>query len=563
MGALTSNRKRGDDSYTSNLKNPSLYSRDITTHIAKKPRISQSLQPSTGRLISSLNSAVSKYSRYPVLKSQLRREVLGPVRTSRFGLPGSSRVSFGGDKRESFGFEVESGLSLSGNKREAMGNALWTNYDEKRQDAIGSFMFLGKKKEREEVVEVIDVKDDVLEDDLGLEILEDGPDRRLGQTNKEFEIVEDQHEWRSHQVGETNGNVVDLMELDGKVAEGNNFQPSTSSVVSGLSNVNLKVESAEKMLDSLSLYGNVDNLEEPLHRRLLDSARRHNDKLNCLQSQIKLKEALLASIRLLRPAKKPHEDATVREPFVPLTNEEEAEVSRALNSNRRKILVTHENSNIEITGQVLQCLRPGAWLNDEVINLYFELLKEREKREPQKFLKCHFFNTFFYKKLVSGRSGYDFKSVRRWTTQRKLGYCLLECDKIFVPIHKEVHWCLAVINKKDEKFQYLDSLGGQDKQVMRMLARYFVDEVKDKSRKDIDVSSWKQEDVVDLPDQENGFDCGMFMIKYADFYSRDVGLCFNQVYSKIKRRYMLQVFLGPEAILVGLLVLLAAELILF
>lgn len=25
------------------------------------------------------------------------------------------------------------------------------------------------------------------------------------------------------------------------------------------------------------------------------------------------------------------------------------------------------------------------------------------------------------------------------------------------------------------------------------------------------------------------FDCGMFMIKYADFYSRGFGLCFNQV----------------------------------
>lgn len=29
-------------------------------------------------------------------------------------------------------------------------------------------------------------------------------------------------------------------------------------------------------------------------------------------------------------------------------------------------MVTHENSNLEITGQILQCLRPGAWLNDEV-----------------------------------------------------------------------------------------------------------------------------------------------------------------------------------------------------
>lgn len=36
-------------------------------------------------------------------------------------------------------------------------------------------------------------------------------------------------------------------------------------------------------------------------------------------------------------------------------------------------------------------------------------------------------------------------------------------------------------------------------------ARYFVDEVKDKSGKEIDVSSWAQEFVEDLPEQENGF----------------------------------------------------------
>ena len=34
----------------------------------------------------------------------------------------------------------------------------------------------------------------------------------------------------------------------------------------------------------------------------------------------------------------------------------------------------------------------------QVINVYLELLKEREKRDPKKFLRCHFFNTFFYKK---------------------------------------------------------------------------------------------------------------------------------------------------------------------
>ncbi|KAF8006788.1 hypothetical protein BT93_K0948 [Corymbia citriodora subsp. variegata] len=216
------------------------------------------------------------------------------------------------------------------------------------------------------------------------------------------------------------------------------------------------------------------------------------------------------------------------EPFSPLTEEEEAEVRQALSSNQRKVLVNHKKSGIEITGETLLCLRPGRWLNDEVINLYLELLKEREKRDPQKFFKCHFFSTFFYEKLISCEIGYDYEAVRRWTTHKRLGYSLIDCDKIFVPIHQGEHWCLAIINKKDEKFQYLDSLGQTDLQVLNRLTKYIEDEVKDKCGKDIDVCLWEREYVSDLPAQENRFDCGMFMIKYADFYSRRWKLFFNQ-----------------------------------
>ncbi|KAI3920344.1 hypothetical protein MKX01_000683 [Papaver californicum] len=244
----------------------------------------------------------------------------------------------------------------------------------------------------------------------------------------------------------------------------------------------------------------------------------------CIQS---VPKKIDAPAKKQKHLKRPEEG--VSEPFVPLTEVEQSQVSFAFAKfNRQKILVTHQKSNIEITGQILQCLKPGVWLNDEVINVYFGLLKEREQREPKKFLKCHFFNTFFYTKLISARDGYDFKSVRRWTTQRKIGYRLLECDKIFVPIHRQMHWCLAVINKKDRKFQYLDTLQGMDYQVLKHLARYYVDEVKDKSGEDINTNSWKLEYAYDIPHQENGSDCGMFMIKYADFYSRGVGLCFSQ-----------------------------------
>uniref|UniRef100_A0A0A9EY82 Ubiquitin-like protease family profile domain-containing protein n=1 Tax=Arundo donax TaxID=35708 RepID=A0A0A9EY82_ARUDO len=81
---------------------------------------------------------------------------------------------------------------------------------------------------------------------------------------------------------------------------------------------------------------------------------------------------------------------------------------------------------------------------------------------------------------------------------------------------------------KENTFQYLDSLGGMDSNVSRVLAQYIAEEVKDKSNKVIDTSSWHEELVDYIPLQQNGWDCGMFMLKYIDFHSRGLSLSFSQ-----------------------------------
>ncbi|XP_058203205.1 ubiquitin-like-specific protease ESD4 isoform X2 [Rhododendron vialii] len=478
MGALTSNHRSGDG-YLFFPFNSRFFSTspNSDTHIAKKPKTSPSSMQSSPE---HSRSAASRVYRYPDPVNPIPRAVHAPCRESRFSFCSSSSSS-----RESRVEKDEEVIDV-----DEMGNSLSAKYDKVKklkESAIESFRYLKKDEE------VIDVDG----------VVDRGYVSGNSSVEEVVEVVCDGREWR---LQEENGKVV--------VVEHR----------SDLTNTNLM----EKRIESLSLDRKWDG---PLHKKLLEDAGRHDPILKSLSSDIEINEKKMAAFQLLHPAKKPqHEDVlpdVLREAFVPLTKEEKAEVSLAFSdSSRRKVLATHEDSNIEITGELLKCLRPGAWLNDEVINVYLKLLKEREKREPKKFLKCHFFNTFFYRKLIGGRNGYDFRSVKRWTSKRKLGYCLLECDKIFVPIHKETHWCLAVINKKDEKFQYLDSLKGIDTQVLK--ARYFVDEVKDKSGKDIDVRSWKQENVEDLPEQKNGSDCGMFMIKYADFYSRDIGLHFKQ-----------------------------------
>jgi sentrin-specific protease 1 len=238
----------------------------------------------------------------------------------------------------------------------------------------------------------------------------------------------------------------------------------------------------------------------------------------------------------------------VIEALLPLSDEAEQAVENALyNGSRNEVLAFHEETNIEVTRAIMQCLVPGAWLNDEVINVYMQLLKERENRSPDKFLKCHFFNTFFYNKLFKDKRSYDYKSVRRWTTQRKIGYSLADCDKILVPIHQDIHWCLAVINLRDQKFEYLDSLNGRDENVLRVLARYLVDEAKDKNNSILDVSKWESVFPQDIPEQLNGCDCGMFMLKYADFHSRGGSLSFTQADMEYFRKRTVYEILRVEA----------------
>lgn len=530
MGALTINRKRDVEScFTLNNHGyPILRLRDLNARIdlrvSKKPKTTPCMGGQRLDQPVSSKNAASRISRYPAWIPPLKREVHGPCRAHKFGSSGSPLVRES-RLRTSGGAIMESKMKM---KNEL---DLRNQYQCAKNKALDCLRYFKKEKE----VIVIDLDDETEKDmgsvDSGMEEL-GGEDYGRGVgvgvgggtvfPGKRTQDDDDDDD------GGGGGNVENMQESGVEIVE-KQCQPSSSSVVTELMDEGLKVDSAEKMMDMLSLNNEFNG---PLYEKLLETAGKRDSKLKHLEFQIKLNESRRSSIQSSHPPKKPEalEEDKLREAFVPLTKEEEEEVSRALCAQRKTVLVTHENSNIAITGDKFQCLKPRAWLNDEVINVYLELLKERERREPTKFLKCHFFNTFFYKKLMSGTTGYDYNSVRRWTTPRKLGYSLIECDKIFVPIHKEVHWCLAVINRKDEKFQYLDSLGGTDTRVLHALARYIVDEVKDKdkSREYIDFNSWEQEHVEDIPEQMNSSDCGMFMIKYADFYSRDVGLCFNQ-----------------------------------
>ena len=54
--------------------------------------------------------------------------------------------------------------------------------------------------------------------------------------------------------------------------------------------------------------------------------------------------------------------------------------------------------------------------------------------------RVHFFSSFFINKLYKDGGEYQYNNVRRWTTEKKLGYSILDCDMVIVPVHQGIHW---------------------------------------------------------------------------------------------------------------------------
>ncbi|KAF9210118.1 SUMO1 sentrin specific peptidase 1 [Haplosporangium sp. Z 27] len=195
--------------------------------------------------------------------------------------------------------------------------------------------------------------------------------------------------------------------------------------------------------------------------------------------------------------------------FKPLTKDEEQKVAEALADGVGEVV---EGFNVSILKKDIHTLRPGEWLNDEVINFYGNLILARSK-ESTTLPKIHVFSTFFYKTL--SENGYE--KVRRWTKKVKI----FEMDYILMPIHRSGnHWTTAVIDMKKKLISYYDSLLGNNPKCFLVLRNYLEQESLDKLKKPFDFEGWENDCPKDIPTQKNGYDCGVFTCTFIEFKSR-------------------------------------------
>jgi sentrin-specific protease 1 len=208
---------------------------------------------------------------------------------------------------------------------------------------------------------------------------------------------------------------------------------------------------------------------------------------------------------------------------------------------------------LTVTRKDVSTMSTGQWLNDEMVNFTIGIMADRELArcdgagaQP----RVHFFNTFFVEKL---RGDDDMDKLYKWTTKKNIGYDMLNCHKVIIPVHQGIHWTLVVMDLVDKKVYYYDSLQGNDPLLTEQLVRWIVKEYANKRKVIMDEADWTTEVPENIPRQMNGCDCGVFMCKYADYIAMGCPLLFRQCdIEYFRRRITSDAFeQGKEAVQVG------------
>jgi sentrin-specific protease 1 len=191
--------------------------------------------------------------------------------------------------------------------------------------------------------------------------------------------------------------------------------------------------------------------------------------------------------------------------------------------------VVVDKFNIDITVGKLVCLRRNTWLNDEVVNFYMAMLQERDARlcsaSNGTRLPSHYFNSFFMTKLLENGQ-YNYGQVKRWSKK----FDVFALDRVFIPINlNNTHWVMAVVYVQKKEIHYYDSMSGSGKRHLDAMLKWLVDEAREKKGHQLVISQWKLIDrEQNVPQQDNGYDGGVFSVMCADYVSDNLPLSYVQ-----------------------------------
>ncbi|XP_076932766.1 putative ubiquitin-like-specific protease 2B [Bidens hawaiensis] len=215
--------------------------------------------------------------------------------------------------------------------------------------------------------------------------------------------------------------------------------------------------------------------------------------------------------------------------------------------------------SIAISKRDFQLLQPEKFLNDTIVDFYIEYLKKIKPAEA----RVHFFNSFFFRKLAdfddNQSRSIDFKEafqrIRKWTKKVDI----FQKDYIFIPVNFRLHWSLIIIchpgevmNFTDDEMEnslkvpcilHMDSIKGSHRGLDQCIKCYLWEEWKERNSHVSENIPAKLKDLrfirLEVPQQENSYDCGLFMLHYMELFLKQASNDFNPLNNFISADWFL------------------------
>lgn len=175
----------------------------------------------------------------------------------------------------------------------------------------------------------------------------------------------------------------------------------------------------------------------------------------------------------------------------------------------------------------LTCLYAPNWLNDEIIDCYFELLN---KVDDNIFM----FTTYFHQSFTQG--GYE--KVKNYYRNQNL----LSFKTIYIPVHYANHWFLITISENEivsyDPYNYPEAKGAKRVELLNRNMQFHTEILRNlrenylkplyrkygKFYKDIAINVKVPPTI---PAQDNNSDCGVFLLTFTKYlvFNREFNFC--------------------------------------
>ena len=129
---------------------------------------------------------------------------------------------------------------------------------------------------------------------------------------------------------------------------------------------------------------------------------------------------------------------------------------------------------------------------------------------------------------------YGYQAVKHWTKIVDL----FQYSKLFFPMNLGgVHWAMVVVDLQKKAVLFYDSMHYYPAiPYTRVTLKYLKNVYMDKKKQDFDISMFSSENVRSTPKQLDFYNCGVFMLKYAENIARNQEIKFTDENISFLRR---------------------------